>query len=311
MEAGCEVVLVRGGQVDCRHVVAICATAADGTVTAATAGAADLGVFLRSSAKPFQAAPSVAAGVIDRLGLDDRHLAVACASHTGVDETAERAGEILAAAGLDPSALRNGNDGTNTGLRHNCSGNHALALARCVCEGWSIDDYLDPGHPVQEAMRRAVAEAAGATAAEAGDGCGMRAYFLPLQRFAAMFGRLAAAAPDTALGRCAGAMRRHPQLVRAPGWIDTELMRARPGLVAKIGAEGVIGVGLDDGRGVALKVLDGSFDALAPAAVAAARLAFGDGLESEALDDLARAAVVDNRGAIVGTRTVNVSLATQ
>ncbi len=58
--------------------------------------------------------------------------------------------------------------------------------------------------------------------------------------------------------RCAAAMRAHPELVAFDGAIDTELMRAEPGLVAKIGAEGVLAVGLADGRGLALKVRDGS-----------------------------------------------------
>jgi L-asparaginase II len=311
MEAGCVVVADRGGAVDCTHRVAVCATTPDGAVAVSTPGAADLDVFLRSSAKPFQAAPSVAAGVLERLGLDDRHLAVACASHTGYDEPARLAGEILEAAGLDISALRCGHDGGNTGLRHNCSGNHALALARCVVEGWPTSGYLEPDHPVQEAMRAAVSDAAGATPGEAGDGCGMRAYLLPLHRFAGMFGRLAAAPADSPLGRCADAMRRHPQLVRTSGAIDTELMRAEPGLVAKIGAEGVIGVGLADGRGLALKVLDGSLEAMAVAAPGAARAAFGLALASPALDELAELRVVDNRGVLVGRRAVSVTLAPQ
>ena len=57
-------------------------------------------------------------------------------------------------------------------------------------------------------------------------------------------------------------MTAHPELVAYDGAIDTELMRAQPGLVSKIGAEGVLGVGLPDGRGAAIKVLDGGARAL-------------------------------------------------
>ena len=60
-------------------------------------------------------------------------------------------------------------------------------------------------------------------------------------------------------------MRAHPHLVAYEGAIDTELMRAEDGLVAKIGAEGVLAIGLADGRGLALKVRDGSLRAVAPA----------------------------------------------
>ena len=70
-------------------------------------------------------------------------------------------------------------------------------------------------------------------------------------------------------------MRAHPELVAYDGAIDTELMRAEDGLVAKIGAEGVLAIGLADGRGLALKVRDGGVRAVAPAGVALARSALG------------------------------------
>ena len=57
-------------------------------------------------------------------------------------------------------------------------------------------------------------------------------------------------------------MSAHPELVAFDGALDTELMRAHPRLVCKIGAEGVLGIGLPDGRGAALKVLDGATRAL-------------------------------------------------
>ena len=71
-----------------------------------------------------------------------------------------------------------------------------------------------------------------------------------------------------------GAMRAHPALVAYPGAIDTELMAATP-VVAKIGAEGVIAIGCEDGRGLAVKVADGALRALDPAAVWAVRDVLG------------------------------------
>ena len=47
-------------------------------------------------------------------------------------------------------------------------------------------------------------------------------------------------------------MRAHPELVRGDGELDTELMRAVPGAVAKGGAEGLSSLGLpEQGLGVA------------------------------------------------------------
>jgi L-asparaginase II len=301
-----QVHLLRAGRLDCVHEVAACAVSAEGALAEAAPGDGALPVFLRSCAKPFQAAPAVAAGVLERFGLDDRHLALACASHTATDVHATLAAEILAACGLDEAALRCGvDDAGGRGVRHNCSGNHGMGLALCVAEGWPTDGYLAPEHPLQAAMRAAVAAAAGETPAEGGDGCGMRAYQVTLRAAARMFGRLATA--DGALGRCAAAMRAHPELVRGEGELDTRLMRAVPGLVSKCGAEAAQGVGLADGRGLAVKVRDGGWRALAPATLAAAGAFLGLEGALGGLDDLLRPSAVDNRGEVVGSLVASVT----
>ena len=60
-------------------------------------------------------------------------------------------------------------------------------------------------------------------------------------------------------------MRARPELIGGDGALDTAWMRARPGWVAKRGAEGVICAASPDGLGVALKVEDGASRALPPA----------------------------------------------
>jgi L-asparaginase II len=93
-------------------------------------------------------------------------------------------------------------------------------------------------------------------------------------------------------------MRAYPELVAFQGAIDTELMRAVPGLVAKIGAEGVLAVGLADGRGLALKVRDGSLRAVPPAGVALVRSELG--LAAPVPEALVAAPIVNSRGVRVG-----------
>ena len=95
-------------------------------------------------------------------------------------------------------------------------------------------------------MHDAILEATGvdgAGVAEAVDGCGMRTYALGLEGLASAFARLASGGLGPAGARVAAAMSEHPALVGFPGSIDTELMAAAPGVVAKIGAEAVIASG--------------------------------------------------------------------
>jgi L-asparaginase II len=270
----------------------------------------DLPVFARSAVKPLQALGSVRAGVLEHFGLGTRHLALACASHGGSAAHIGVVAEVLEATGLVEGALgcgpelpldpREARDAAPRRIRHNCSGKHAFGLARCVKEGWPLDGYFRVGHPLQGAMRDCVAEACGVArpSEEANDGCGMRTFAVPLRALAGAFGSLASGELGPSGDRCAAAMRAHPELVAYDGAIDTELMRAEDGLVAKIGAEGVLAVGLPDGRGLALKVRDGAARAVAPAGVALARVALG--LEAAVPEALVTAPIVNSRGLRVG-----------
>ena len=78
-------------------------------------------------------------------------------------------------------------------------------------------------------------------------------------------------------------------------------MRAHPGLVAKIGAEGVLGIGLPDGRGAALKVLDGAMrGARHRRAAACSRSGSGIDARRAAARRLRDAPVLNSRGEQVG-----------
>ena len=307
------VVVSRGGMPESVHAIAACVSDRDGVLAGESSlGAAALEVFARSAAKPFQALAAVRGGALDALGLDERHLALACASHDSSDGRVALVREMLAAAGLDEGALACGIaaplDATIAReigedvrpVHHNCSGKHALGLALCAHAGWPTEGYLEPAHPLQEAMRASVAEAIGTRPSEAVDGCGMRAYRTPLGALAVAFGRLAGGGLGAAGERVAAAMVANAPLVGRAGGIDIELMRSSHGLVAKLGAEGVAAAGLPDGRGMAVKVLDGAGRALAPAAVRTLRA----GLSIDAgpdLDELAAPAVLTGRGGEAGS----------
>ena len=170
-----------------------------------------------------------------------------------------------------------------------------------------MEGYLDAAHPLQRAMADAVSDALGVQAhAQAIDGCGMPTFDAPLAALASAFGRLAGGGLGASGARVAAAMRANPSLVAYPGAIDAELMAAMP-VVAKIGAEGVIAIGCDDGRGLAVKVADGALRALDPAAVWAAREVLGLPVDGAALADLAEPAVHNSRGAVVGRLAVATS----
>lgn len=264
--------VTRGSVVESTHLVRACAADVDGAVIGEAApGDAEWPTFLRSAAKPFQAAAAAHADVVGRLGLTDRHLAIGCASHDGSPEPVRLVRELLDAAGLDEFAVRAGDDGQGGLIKHQCSGNHALVLAWCVVEGWPTDTYLDRSHPAQQTMQAAVAAATGVEPHLEPDNCGMTAHRVPLRAIATAYARLGVGWGGLpGLDVVAAAMRANPFVVREAGQIDSELMAADERLVAKVGAEAALGIGNASGVGVALRVVDGGYRAWGPAGVASA-----------------------------------------
>ncbi len=261
-----EVQVTRGELVESRHTLWAVMTDREGaTISETLPGDGERVIFLRSAAKPFQAAGAVDAGVLEAFGLDDRHLAIGCSSHGGDESSVATVKEILDSAGVDRSMLTPGNDGQGGPLHHQCSGNHALALAWCVARGWDPATYLDPDHPVQHAMAESVGVAAGARPVLAPDNCGMTAHGLPMATIGRMFVALAGGHSEVSgLDRVADAMRAHPAIVGSYAGIDGEMMIHNPALVAKYGAEGLTVAATPDAA-LVVRVADGARRAMTPA----------------------------------------------
>jgi L-asparaginase II len=250
-----------------------------------SAGDPGLVTFFRSSAKPIQALQLVRA----RPDLDDRLIAIACASHRAEPAQIEAVRDLLAAGGVTEDDLEVGLQEGRPPERiyHNCSGKHAGMLAVCRARGWPTAGYRLPGHPLQQAILADVTEAAGRTPATGTDHCSVVTFAVPLEVMAGVFSRL-----DEREGsdRILAATRAHPDLIGGAGSLDTELMQSHPGWLAKGGAEGLFCGIAPDGAGFALKCEDGAFRALGPALAS-----FFPGL-----GEFARVPIENSRGEEVG-----------
>jgi L-asparaginase II len=307
--------VIRSGFAESGHRGALVVLAPDGT-TAHRAGAVDVPISPRSANKPMQAAAMLRCG----LDLDGELLALAAASHAGEDFHVTGVRKILAGAGLTPDALRCppdlplDEDARTAALRAgrakdrlsmNCSGKHAAMLATCVAAGWPTDSYTDPDHPLQAEIRRTIERLTGEqVAAVLVDGCGAPLFAISLTGLARGFGALVSADPGSPERRVADVMRANPAWTSGSTRPDRRLVDAVPGLLLKSGAEGVQGMALADGRGVAFKIDDGDGARRARIATAVALLrALGadhlPGTDRAVLDDLA-AAPVYGGGRVVG-----------
>jgi len=284
----------RGGTVESLHRAVAALASPDGEIVERW-GDPGMVTFWRSSAKPFQAQAWLADGTVDRFGWGAQELAIMSASHDGLDVQADLVRRMLADIGLSEAHLL---CDRRLKARHNCSGNHAGFLAASVHHGWDTATYQRPDHPSQVAALQMFAACAGLDPAQVAtgvDGCGIVCYATPVSLAAATFALM----PDL-LPEISSAMRAHPVLVEGPEWLDTIVMQEVPGVTSKCGAEGLSCFSLPDGRGLAVKVVDGAERAMEPAAVAALRAVLGGHALPERVLALGRPPIRNDAGTVVG-----------
>jgi L-asparaginase II len=201
---------IRGGVVESRHTIHAAVVDREGRLVA-RANDPELVTFWRSAAKPFQAVPLVADGVVERFGITTPELALCCASHSSEPGQVALVRELLAKVGCSerdllcgahpPLSERVAQDYAARGVRltavhSNCSGKHAGMLALARHHGWPTESYARLDHPVQQRLLSEVAEWTGVERPRIGtatDGCGVVCYALPLRNMAVAYARLVSA----------------------------------------------------------------------------------------------------------------------
>jgi L-asparaginase II len=339
----------RGDVIESRHRGHIVQVDADGRILRAV-GAPGTEVMLRSTVKPFAVVALIESGAADDLALTPSELAIMCASHTGEDKHVRTLQAIFRRASVTQSLLLCGTEGapadavtaarlardgeTPGPIRHGCSGFHAASILMSAYAGWPIDEYADPKHPSQVAVRETVARLFGRkleTLKVATDNCGAMTYEVTLLELARAYLLLAdpeGPAVDETRAESAPALKRlRDAMMGAPDMVggtydnlDTELMRRRPGrLVAKAGADGMRAIGLVAvegavASGIAIKIEDGDMSRRAIKAASVETLAQVGVLDARDLRAMApyhHPTVLSPSGAEAATALPRFELATQ
>lgn len=268
-------VVTRSGLDEAFHDGCVFAVDSDGALTGRY-GNIDRPFYVRSAAKPFQAAVSVELGA----DLSPEHLALACASHDGTPTQVSIIRTILEDGGLGENDLQCPPDRPDAGsadrewaasgvadrrrIFHNCSGKHAAMLRACVAQGWETATYLDPEHPLQQAMHRRMDDLGMLVDGEVGvDGCGAPVFRMSARTVAKAFAQLNTEGYD----RVRSAMHRYPALVSGYGNADA-VIAVGLDAVAKRGAEGLLAVAVRGRGALVVRCWDGSERAVAVAMLA-------------------------------------------
>ncbi|MGA1822334.1 MAG: asparaginase [Thermoplasmatota archaeon] len=238
--------------------------------------------YSRSCIKPIQALPVLDLGAADRFGFTDEEIAIICGSHSGQPEHIETVASLMRKAGIDESMLKCGGHapfhkesaaeiaGGFGRIHDNCSGKHAGVLALCKHMGWGTGDYINPSHPAQKEIVKAIAGIGSMKREEIGigiDGCSIPNFAFPIYNMALMFARIGEPEGfpfEEHLMRIKQSMLENRHMVSGTGRFDEVIMEDYPGkVISKAGAMGLQTIAVDiDGEwlGISAKIRDGKYE---------------------------------------------------
>ncbi len=315
----------RGNAIESRHRGAVAVVESSGRVYAAL-GDVQRAVFPRSAIKFLQAIPFVESGAVDAYSLDDRHIALSCASHNGEPIHAGLAQDWLERIGCTHDHLECGaelplhqatqfelmSEGRGPQrLHHNCSGKHLGFLSTCQQLGEQFNNYRLYNHAAQQRWFDVLEKLSNTRVSQLPwgyDGCAIPTLAIPLQRVAlamARFGDTSYFTGErrTAVERIHAAVTSNPYMVAGKERLCTALMeRLAPQILIKVGADGVYTAVVPEHKlGVALKIDDGS-DAAARVALGAVLQSLGvvPSSDAKALGEYLRPSINNSRGETIG-----------
>jgi len=297
----------RGNSIESRHRGAVAIVESSGRLVGAM-GDVQRSVFPRSAIKFLQAIPFVESGAIEAYDLDERHIALACASHNGEPIHVGLAQDWLS-QGTQFDLLADGRGPQR--IHHNCSGKHLGLLSTCCHLGEQTRNYRLYNHDAQKRWFAVIESLTNTRVMQLPwgyDGCAIPTLALPLQRIALAMARFGddeffTGARLEAVQRIRKAVSANPYLVAGKERLCTDLMdRLAPGILVKVGADGVYTAVLSEQKlGIAVKIDDGNDGA--------ARVALGAVLQSlgviakedmRALAEFLTPSVTNSRGETIG-----------
>lgn len=209
--------------------------------------------YMRSCAKPLQAALLIDYELDKKFNLTEEEIAICCASHAGESIHIETVRKLLEKFGVSESKLKCGNHDPisksaqnelllqgeeATAIHNNCSGKHAMMLGLCKANDWDMDNYDNPNHPLQVGIKKKIYELCEIKTEYpiTKDGCGVPIPSMPLANMVKGYLNLFC---NPKYEKIKNAFLNQPYIIGGENRTDTKIMTNSNGLIAKVGASGL------------------------------------------------------------------------
>ncbi len=209
--------------------------------------------YMRSCAKPLQAALMIDYELDKKFNLTEEEIAICAASHAGEKIHVDIVKSIFDKFGISPSKLKCGNhepisktaqnelllNGEEpSAIHNNCSGKHAMMLGLCKLNDWDMDNYDNINHPLQQEIIKKIYELCEIKTEYpiTKDGCGVPIPSMPLVNMAKGYLNLFC---NPKYARLKNAFLNHSYVIGGEDRTDTMIIENSDNLVAKVGAGGL------------------------------------------------------------------------
>ncbi len=253
---------IRGNKVESSHQVKALVTNTNGKILLSTKNDNEY-FFPRSSIKIFQAIPFAMSNPIKNYKLNNKHIALACASHKGEKIHIKELKKWISKINLKTKNLQCGIHGPLdkkafkkliysrkkfNELHNNCAGKHLAMLTSCLINNQSINNYLDYNHTHQKNIRKVFNKFTETKLSKQNfslDGCSAPQYSFKIKSISKALNNLIKSYKDSydyseEVQTLINSVLENPEFIGGTSSFDTKVMKTAKGKIfCKSGAEGV------------------------------------------------------------------------
>ena len=253
---------VRGKRVESTHQVKALVTNVDGKILLSTNNDNEY-FFPRSSIKIFQAIPFAMSNAIKNYKLNNKHIALACASHKGEKFHIKELKKWISKINLKTKNLQCGihapldksvsekiiySRKKFNELHNNCAGKHLGMLTSCLVNNQSITNYLDYNHVHQKNIRKIFNKFTESKLSKKNfslDGCSAPQYSFKIKSISKALNNLIKSYKNNydysdQVRTLVNSILENPEFIGGTVSFDTKVIKASKGRIfCKSGAEGV------------------------------------------------------------------------